>query len=326
MKIKVLFICALAVCLFQTTFGQEIVMTAQTPRGYMLGPGDVIMGKVLGEQQFDFVSTVDEDGKIQVPFFEEGVMAKCKTEKDLRADVVRLLSKYLRNPQVTVQITERKSRPPATIYGEVRNAQQVVLTRQVTLLQLLSFSGGVTEKAGGMVQVTRTQSPVCSDKAEETKWNLETNNGLSAPSSLYSLASIRQAKTESNPVIYPGDIVVVMKAPPVYVIGEVNILKEILITENGLSLTEAIAQAGGFNREAQKKDIVIQRVKPNSRERENIKVNYELIKKGQQKDIMLQAEDIIIVNKTKKSVADTVLEIITGGARNIANLLPTVIL
>lgn len=321
MKVKVLFICALAVCLFQNAFGQE----TQTPRGYLLGPGDVVSIKVLGEKDWDVeAATVDEDGKLQV--YEKDVVAKCRTEKELTAEIKQILMKYLRNPQVTLRVTERKSRPPATIYGEVRTPQQVILTRQVTLLQLLSFSGGVTEKAGGMVQVTRTQVPLCSDEKTEAQWNLNTNNGLNAPSSLYSLSSIKQATSESNPIIYPGDIVVVMKAPPVYVIGEVNVIKEILITENGLTLTEAIAQAGGFNREAQKKDITIQRMKPNSRQPEYISVNYERIRKGQQKDIMLEANDIVIVNKTKKSVADTILEIITGGAKNIANILPTVIL
>jgi hypothetical protein len=33
-----------------------------------------------------------------------------------------------------------------------------------------------------------------------------------------------------------------------------------------------------------------------------------------------------VVNKTKKSIADTILEVITGGAKNALNILPTVIL
>ncbi len=319
MKVNFLVVCAIACGLFQTVFGQTPIAV----QGYLLGPGDVISVKVLGESDFTIEkATIDEDGKIQIPFAEEGLMVKCKTEKDVRAEVVKIYSKMLRNPQVTVQINERKSRPPATIYGEIRTPQRVELTRQVRLLDLLSFSGGVTEKAGGMVQLTRTQPPMCVEEKEQAKWNEETNFGLNAPSSLYSLASINQAKNETNPIVYPGDIIVVMKAPPVYVIGEVVNLKEILINENGLSLTEAIAQSGGFSREAQKKDIVIQRVKPNSRERENIAVNYDLIKKGKQKDIMLQADDIVVVNKTKKSVGDTILDIITGGARSAINTLP----
>ncbi len=324
MKVKFLVVCALAIGLFQTVFGQ----TPTAAQGYLLGPGDVISIKVLGEPDFSVdKAIIDEDGRIQIPYADEGLMTKCKTEKDIRAEVTKIYSKMLRNPQVTVQINERKSRPPATIYGEIRTPQRVELTRQVRLLELLGFSGGVIEdKSSGMVQVTRTQPPMCSDEKTREEWNKETDSGLNAPSTLYSLASIKQARNESNPIIYPGDIIVVMKAPPVYVIGEVNVIREILISENGLSLTEAIAQAGGFNREAQKKDIIIQRVKPNSRERESIAVNYDLIKKGQQKDIMLQADDIVIVNKTKKSVGATILDIVTGGAKNALNILPTVVL
>ncbi|MCV4725945.1 polysaccharide biosynthesis/export family protein, partial [Escherichia coli] len=45
--------------------------------GYLIGPGDEITGKVLGEPQFDFVATVDEDGRIEVPFFDKPVDARC---------------------------------------------------------------------------------------------------------------------------------------------------------------------------------------------------------------------------------------------------------
>src|SRR5215210_6335215 len=120
MKLKITSLLILIIGLFQAAFGQDIMATPETPKGYLVGPGDVITGKVLGDEEFNFVATVDEDGKIQVPFFEQGISAECRTEKELRTDVVALLSKYLKNPQVTVQVTERNSRPPATIYGEVR--------------------------------------------------------------------------------------------------------------------------------------------------------------------------------------------------------------
>lgn len=327
MKLKVLFILALAFCLNGFVFGQEVLVTPEQQRGYLIGPGDVLSVRVLGEKDFDIeAATVDEDGNIEVPFSDTPVMAKCKTEKELRAEVTKVISKYLRNPQLSLRVTERKSRPPATIYGEVRQQQQVVLTRKARLLELLSSAGGVTKDAGGMVQVFRTQPPICSDGTEE-KWLSSSTDATDVPSRMYSITSVKQGREEANPEILPGDIIVVQKAPPVYVIGEVNAIKEILIKENGLSLSEAIAQAGGVNREAKKKDIVIQRVNPQSRDkRDIISVNYELIRKGEQKDIMLEPDDIVIVNKTKKSVTDTILEIVTGGAKNAATILPTIIL
>ena len=50
-------------------------------QGYLIGPGDEISGKVLGENQFDFIATVDEDGRIEVPFFDKPVDSKCLTER-----------------------------------------------------------------------------------------------------------------------------------------------------------------------------------------------------------------------------------------------------
>lgn len=323
MKVTALFVFVLSLCLSQIAFGQQTSTVTQTPRGYLLGPGDVVEGKVLGEEEFNFVSTVDEDGKIQVPFFDDGVVAKCKTEKDLRTDVARLLSKYLKNPQVSVRVTDRKSRPPAVVSGEVKLPAQVDLRRTTRLLELINFSNGLTKEASGMIEVFHTQPPVCTDAEEAAFWKTEMENSRDVPSKLYSFSSLQLGKDESNPIIYPGDLIYVRKAQPVYVIGEVMILKEITIGEKGLSLMEAIAQAGGLSREAKKKEITIQRVNPNSKEKkEFIKVNYELIRKGEKNDVMLQPNDIVVVDKTKKSIAQTILEIATGSVQSFTNVLP----
>lgn len=311
--------------LFQVVSAQDAPVSPQTQKGYLIGPGDVITGKVLGEEEFNFISTVDEDGKIQVPFFEKGIVAKCRTEKELRSDVVELLSKYLKNPQISVQVTERKSRPPVTVYGEVKQQQQIDLRREARLLELISFAGGVTEEAGGMIQVFRTRPPLCGDATEENMWKAETADDFSVPSRLYSLSSLRQGYNESNPVILPGDIIVVQKAAPVYITGEVRQATGIFLKEGGVSLSQAIAMVGGVNREAKTKDIKIYRLKQNSKDREIIAVNYDLIKKGEQKDVMLEPYDIVEVDKSKKSIGQIVFETVTGAARTAVGGFGTVL-
>lgn len=327
MKIKILLGFFLTLGLFQCSFGQDIPVTAEPARGYLVGPGDEITGKVLGEPQFDFVTTIDEDGKFQVPFFDQPVVASCRTEKELRADVTQLLSKYLKSPQVSVRVTQRKSRPPATVYGEVKKEQQIDLRRNARLLEIISFAGGETEKSNGMVQVFRTQRMMCveaGNKSDDWMADAEINSGV--PSRQYSLTALRSGSEAANPMIYPGDLIVVQKANPVYVIGEVNALREIPLTGNGLSLSEAIAQSGGFSRQAKTKEVTIRRLKANSKDREVIAVNYDQIKKGTQKDIVLQPYDIVEVDKAKKSVAQVVLEIATGSVKNAANILPQAVL
>jgi polysaccharide biosynthesis/export protein len=316
MKVKILLLFILTLCLSQISFAQETVAVADIQRGYLVGPGDVVMIKVMGEPDFTIdEATVEDDGKIQVPFFEQGILAKCRTEKELTGDVRQLLAKFLRSPQVTVRVKQRNSRPPATIYGEVRTPQQVVLTRRSTLLELLSFSGGVTEDAGGMIQVFRTQPLMCSEGNANNDWKAETTDKLDFPSRMYSLSSVKRGEEDSNPVIYPGDVIVVQKAAPVYITGEVVSPQGLYLKDGSLSLTEAIAKIGGVRREAKTKDIKIYRLKSNSKDRDIISVNYDLIKKGTQKDVMLEPYDIVEVDKSKKSVAQIIFETVTGTAK-----------
>jgi polysaccharide export outer membrane protein len=317
MKLKVLVLLALVCCTSPFAFAQETIVNSSAPRGYMLGPGDVVSIKVFGEKDFDVdETTVNEDGKIQIPFFDEGVLAQCRTDRELTADVRRLLTKYLRNPQVSVSVKERNSRPPATIYGEVRTQQQVVLVRESRLLELLSSAGGVTDDAGGMIQVFRTRKPICGEASGDNDWMAESKDSTDVPSRMYSLSSVKQGRVEANPVILPGDIIVVLRAAPVYITGEVNSPQGIYLKDGGLSLTEAIAKIGGVRREAKTKDIKIYRVKANAKEREIISVNYDQIKKGEQKDVMLEPYDIVEVDKSKKSIAMIIFETVTGTAKN----------
>lgn len=316
MKLKVLVLFAFACLTSQVSFAQETVVSADSLRGYMLGPGDIVSIRVFGEKDFDVEeAAVDEDGKIQIPFFEQGVPAKCRTEKELTAAVRQLLTKYLRSPQVSVRVKQRNSRPPATIYGQVRQQQQVVLMRETKLLELLSFAGGVTEEAGGMIQVFRTRKPICSEDNIDNDWIGQSKDSTDVPSRMYSLSSLQQGREEGNPTILPGDIIVVQKAAPVYITGEVNSPQGIYLKDGSLSLMEALAKLGGPRREAKTKDIKIYRLKANSKDREIISVNYDLIKKGEQKDVMLEPYDIVEVDKSKKSIAQIIFETVTGTAR-----------
>ncbi|MEZ5428674.1 MAG: polysaccharide biosynthesis/export family protein [Pyrinomonadaceae bacterium] len=317
MKVKAVLLFILSFGLFQAAFGQEIVSVkdAENERGYLIGPGDKLSIKVLGEPDFNSEPRIDEDGKFQVPYFNDTVYAKCRTEKELRSDVAQLLSKYLKNPQVSVSVVEQKSRPPAVIIGAVVEQQKVDLHRRATLLELISVSGGVTEEAGGLIQIFRTQPLMCAEENEQDEWLADTNNGMDVPSRIYSLGSLQRGSTEANPEVHPGDIIVVQKASPVYITGEVLRPQGIRLTEGGLTLTQAIAMVGGVNRRAKTKDITIYRLKNNSKQRETISVNYDLIKEGKEKDPLLEPYDIIEVDKTKKSIAQIAFEVITGAGR-----------
>lgn len=322
MKRDVFLFLILVLGMIPAVFAQDTIPVS-TSRGYLLGPGDQIATKVLGEDQFDFEASVDENGNIEVPFFDKPITAMCKSERELRFEVTQLLSKYLRSPQVSLRITERKSRPPTTIYGEVRSPQQVILMRQARLLELLSVAGGVTDDAGGVIQVFRPQAPMCGSPEEIAEWNAQNNNIEGIPMRLYTLSSVRRGDESANPVIFPGDIISVEKAKPVYIVGEVKGGQGgLYIKEGGLRLSNAIAMVGGVNREAKTKDVKIYRQKPDSIEKDIITVNLDLIKSGKQPDVMLEAYDVIEVDKAKDSIAKTLLKVIAGaGSGGISSLI-----
>lgn len=289
------------------SLSSSAVLAQTATQAYLIGPGDKVVVKTLGEEEFSWEGWVDENGRFQVPFNQQGVMAKCLTEEQLRTEIIKIVSTQLRRPQMSVFVSERKSRPPVTVYGEVRSPQQVALTRRATLRELIAFAGGPTKEASGIIQVTRTQPLMCSEDSEED-WKALADKGVGFPSRLYSMSSLRDA----NPEIHPGDIIDIQKAAVVYVVGEVNKPGEVFIPEGGLRLLQALAMASGTTREAKRKELQLIRRKEGTAQPEVITVNYGTIKKGENDDVILQPYDIIEVGKAKESIGDIFLKTLTG--------------
>jgi polysaccharide export outer membrane protein len=293
-------------------------------RGYLLGPGDILSIKVFGEPQLDAELEVRDDGNIEFPFVETPILARCRTDHAIRDDIVLGLSKFIRSPQVSVRIKERRSRPPAVVFGAVRVPQRIQMQRRVRLLDLLAFSGGVIkEQAGSTVMVKHTEPLLCAEGPDPAVSGAAVAPVTPAPPpiddedfAVYNLDELAAGKPEANPFINPGDIVIVPEAPPVYITGAVVAPQGIRLREH-LSLTQALAMVGGVRREAKKREITIRRLKPNSSNREAIPVNFELIQKQQQTDIELQAYDIVEVGEagafSRERIGDTMLGIATGG-------------
>src|SRR5215216_472591 len=82
--------------------GQNLPIDPALQRASLVGPGDEDVVKVLGESQFDFSTTVDENGRIEVPFSDTPLIAKCLSERDLRAAVTKHLTRYLKTPQINL--------------------------------------------------------------------------------------------------------------------------------------------------------------------------------------------------------------------------------
>jgi polysaccharide export outer membrane protein len=144
------------------------------------------------------------------------------------------------------------------------------------------------------------------------KWQGPGDELAGVPSQMYSLSTLRQGRDEANPEIYAGDIVVVTKAAPVYVVGEVVRPGEFSIPEGGLPLTQAMAMASGITREAKTNSVKVYRRRVGSPQPEALSVNYDAVRKGTEKDVMLEPFDIVEVGKAPKKIMDYIIEFATG--------------
>jgi len=301
-------------------------------RNYLLGPGDLIDVRVFGQPDLNAIAEVDSEGNVSsLPFLETPIRARCRTEKDVQKDIAAAYSKYLKNPQVSVRITERKSRPPATVFGAVRQATRVQMQRKVRLNELMAASGGFTERAAGTIQILHTEPIMCPEPGEETE--AVAIDATRVPLQIVKISELRAGKAEANPMIRPGDYILVTEAEPVYVTGSVNSPQGVFMREQ-LTLGRALAMVGGVKKEAKLSDVRIYRQKPGSPDQETIRVDYSAIKKNKQPDILLQAYDIIEVPEagmfSAGRIGSTLLGTITGGLssamQSTGNLIPTRIL
>ncbi len=276
-----------------STTSEQSGVDTQGIRNYLLGPGDTLDVRVFAQSDLNAIVEVDSDGNISsLPFLESPIPAKCRTDKDVQKDITKAYAKYLKNPQISVRIAERKSRQPATVFGAVRQPTRVQMHRKIRLNELVVVSGGFTERASGTIQILHTEPLMCPQPGEEAL--AASIDGTKVPFEIIKISELRTGKVQANPVIRPGDYVLVTEAEPVYITGSVFSPQGVFLRDQ-LTLSRALAMVGGPRKEARLSDVRIYRQKPGATDQELIRVNYAAIKKNQKPDFFLQAFDIIEV-------------------------------
>jgi polysaccharide export outer membrane protein len=299
----------------QAPTGQTSALDLQGVRNYLLGPGDVLDVRVFGQSDLNTLAEIDGDGNItSLPFLEKPIRVQCLTEREVQKLIATAYATYIRNPQVSVRIAQRNSRPPATLYGAVRNPMLVTMMRRVRLHELIARSGGVTERASGTVQVIHTQPEMCPEAGEVVIKPVSASSSVDSQIETYKLRELGEER--GDPFIRPGDVVVVTEGEPIYVTGAV-LSPQLLFMKDQLTLGRAIAMAGGPQRLANTGDVHIYRTKDGQIGQEDLKVNYDAIRKGREKDVLLQPHDIIDVRlsgvMSAKSWKDVFVNLGKGG-------------
>lgn len=214
----------------------------------------------------------------------------CRSVTEVADDIQRAYAKVLRDPQVVVKIVDRSNRPAARLDGAVKMAMRFSIRRPVRLRELIVAAGGFADDTSGDINIFRPANSNCSVLSTETAAKAPAGNGFQTIN--ITISELLAGKESADPVILSGDVITVEKAQPVYLIGAVNDPRPVY-SRSGMTLTHAIAMAGGLAKGAVEQTITVFR---RSRGDTNImQIDLEKIKNGELNDVDLKPFDIIEV-------------------------------
>lgn len=124
---------------------------AATPDyNYKIGPLDMLRVIVWRNPELSDGVKVRPDGKVTVPLVED-LPAQGKDATELARDIEKALAKYIRDPIVTVIVTDFGGpySEQIRVVGEAAKPQALPYRQNMTLLDVMIAVGGVTEFADG---------------------------------------------------------------------------------------------------------------------------------------------------------------------------------
>ncbi|MCM3905904.1 MAG: polysaccharide biosynthesis/export family protein [Pyrinomonadaceae bacterium] len=275
---------------------------------YRIGPGDILDIRILNRPNLSRESVrVEGNGMIRMPLIETEIQAACQTEGELAKEIASRYLKFYRNPQVDVFIKGYHSRQVAII-GAVNDQSRFELQRRVRLLELLTYAKGPSIRAGQSINVVHSPQAWACNKPNAAE--------ISAFSS-YKLSETLLGKPSANPYLEPGDIVTLPEADQAYVVGNVFTPLTIPLKEP-ITLSRAIAMAGGVRQDTKKDKIRLLRQEPGSTTKTEMIVNLSAIEKEQAEDVELKPNDIIEVQTSEGKAL--LRSLISGAGSSVAQL------
>lgn len=160
---------------------------------YIIGPGDTLDVLVWGNPEISRSVVVPPDGSINTPLV-ENVPAAGKTASDLADDLEERLSRYIRQPVVTVIVSgfvgpySRQIR----VLGEAAQPQALQYRQGMTLMDVMIAVGGLTEFADGNdARLIRTVD------GERRQYSVELDD------------LVRDGDISANVEMRPGDVLII---------------------------------------------------------------------------------------------------------------------
>jgi len=262
-------------------------------RDYRIGPGDVLSITVAGEPDLKANRVkVSQQGTIELLYIDHSLKIANLTEKEATELLRKEYIAILKEPQVTIFIEEYHAQM-VSIAGAVNQPKQIALNRELRVYDLISLAGGLTDKAGNVIQLVHF-------RPTETIETINLNDLVRKP--------------DLNRVLRDGDFINVPEVGIIYVTGNVNKPGAFPLKEP-IKLSQAIALAGGPAEDSKKKEVHLVRTDgPEQVNSTEVIVNLYDIEKDPSKDIVLKPYDIVMVpESTRSKQTRTLIQAFAGG-------------
>lgn len=273
------------------------------PTEYLVGARDLLEIEIYELEEPNkskqLRARVNQDGNVLVPLIGT-VTAAGRSVGDIQTEITaRLDADYLVNPSVSVMVAEHQARR-VTVLGAVQTPGTFHLKdNSTTLVDVLALAGGPNDKAGSAVYVVHDGGAA---SAPDGKGAVEATIG---PAPLLErrpnirridlVDLVERGDLSVNCVLEDGDVVHVPPAAQIFVMGQVN-QGGAFPLRGEITLLRAIALAGGLKPEATPSATVL--IRTTDKGRVTIPIDLTEVEAGSDKDLRLQADDVLVVNES----------------------------
>ena len=148
--VTVLILTALLSACGSTKYPPAPAVAASPDYRYVIGPLDTVNVVVWRNPELSGTVQVRPDGRISTPLVED-LQALGRNPVELARDLEKALAKYIRDPQVTVMVTNfaGSSSEQIRIVGEAAKPQAIPYRQNMTVLDVMIMVGGLTDFADG---------------------------------------------------------------------------------------------------------------------------------------------------------------------------------
>jgi polysaccharide export outer membrane protein len=208
---------------------------------YVLGAGDVIRVTVFQSPELSLEVRIPESGVVNYPLLGDvalGGLTIGGAEKRLAEGL--LAGKYLKQPQVSILVTQVRGSQASVLGHAVRPGRYSLELTTTRLSDLMALAGGVAPDGSDILTVVGTR------------------DGKPFRKQIDFRTLFRGGDSSQDIVIQNNDIVYVDRMPQVYIYGEVQRPGTVRL-ERGMTVLQALAAAGGLTQRGTQRGIRVHR-------------------------------------------------------------------